>query len=210
MTRPDAYSVGRGPDVGALLFGKEGVTALRRVLSDLLARQGSPGGDLLPRSLRSTAVLSDIAEAAADLVEVDLSQALIAGWCLDEQVRVAVRDTLDNPENVRFVAVAEHDVVSVWRPHLDVVLGATTLARLQFELRVTFRVADLSVTIQSGRMKRVETGRVRLVSNFGMQLDTGVAQLAQRMEFVEARLIVPTDASGPFLGYAMPISDTSN
>ncbi|GAA0448747.1 hypothetical protein Ade02nite_61570 [Paractinoplanes deccanensis] len=111
----------------------------------------------MPEAARK-ATLSRIGDAAAGLLELDLTEILCSGWGRHGQVLAAARAGMAEPETQRRVALAAHAISVVHRPSLEVHVGAQTTATVPLEVRLEMVIRGLQAVVRAGRLAGVEAG----------------------------------------------------
>jgi hypothetical protein len=117
----------------------------------------------------SRRMLTDgLAGVAESLLEVDLGASALAGWTAHERLVEAARATRDSPGLTEIVDLTSHDVTSVWRPAVEVLLGPAQVARIAVELSVTLRMVGVFAAVTGGRLTRIGGGRCDVVARLAM------------------------------------------
>lgn len=201
MTTPVAPAPGPGLDVRTLLLRGGGVDRLRDHLRDVVRPDAAPRGPRLSSRLWAT-VVEQVAEASAGLLDVDLGAAAVAGWRTHGALVAAARETRGTPGLTVVVELAEHDLLSTWRPRVDVVVAGTTVAHLALELTVALHVVGLHAVVQAARLTRLGGGEGEVTAT----LSVGGQCLLQEEAPFDARLSVPLGDGVPLLGRAGPVA----
>ena len=187
----------------AVLYGDEaGAGALGRSLGQAISERGTAHGVLLgARSFtRSSleAVDVEIGRVAAGLLELDLGEVLIAGWRKYTAITDAARRTVHSPGSTEVVELATHRLTSAYRPHVDLMLGETTLKKIELALVLTFDVVGLAAIVREGCLVGLRGGDC-LVS---ATLDLDSARLVSREHRVDPELVVTLDPPVALVGGA--------
>jgi hypothetical protein len=104
------------------------------------------------------AVGNQVATIAHGLLDLDLADLLVAGWCKFVDLTAAARRTLDAPGSSEVVELATHSVTSTNSPNVDVLVNNTRVATVRFELSIKFTVKGLVATIRGGRLVSFYSG----------------------------------------------------
>jgi len=64
----------------------------------------------------------------------------------------------EEPETVRYLELAEHTIDSEHHPSLDVRVRNATLKKIEFTVRLRFRLKGFVLKISEGRIKEMKTG----------------------------------------------------
>jgi hypothetical protein len=190
-------------DVRTFLLGDGGPELLKGRLRDAAELTRASREDLSDAARR---VVDDgLADAAATFLDVDLGATAVAGWRLHEQLRTAAAETLATPGSSQVVELYDHSMTTTWRPHVDLVAGRATLARVSFLLEVVFTVVGLHATVTGGRLVRLGGGSGEVRASFSC----GGASIAERTAPFDARLSVPLGSGIALLGPAEPAATPS-
>lgn len=155
------------PTVRAFLLGAD------TNLADLLAQRGGSG--TVANALRSVsahgraAVDGQLAAIASGLIDLDLGDIVVSAWRKHAALATAARDTAANPAIEQVVAMATHRVTSTHRPYVDVRVGGTLVARVQFELSLAFVITAVAAVVRQGRLVAVRSGRCDLTGTLSME-----------------------------------------
>lgn len=148
----------------AFLFGThDGAAELfARALGDqdVFARFGDGLGRLSSRA--NELARHRLADVAVDLADVDVADVVLAGWQKYAALADAARRTLERPGSEELVDLATHQITSVHRPRVDVVVDGLTVGSVPFEVQLVMLVRALVATVRGGRLVTLESGRCRL------------------------------------------------
>jgi hypothetical protein len=131
-------------------------------LAQQIASAGTDGDldralESLPQATREAAV-HEATAAAAGLLDVDLSEVLIAGWRKHHDLIGAARRTVAAPGSVELVQMAPHQVAMSQNPSVTVLVDGARVATLRLGLSVVFAVGALLATIRAGRLTALPSG----------------------------------------------------
>ena len=104
------------------------------------------------------AIRRDIAEAAADLLDLDLTAVLIGGWRKHRELRAAGRRTYAAPGTRETVRLATHRITHRSQPSVEVLLGESCLARLRLTLEIVIDIVGLEAAVGYGRLMALHSG----------------------------------------------------
>ena len=154
------------------------------------------GGSLreLPESGRA-AVSGEVASAVEGLLDFDLGDLLLSGWCKHAEVRAAARRTAAAPGSAEVVALATHRVTSTHEPAVDLLVNGATVATVQLELRIEFLLKGIVVTVREGRLAAVRPGTCEVTAT----LEAEGRRLASRSRELEVPLVVRPGDGVPVL-----------
>lgn len=106
------------------------------------------------------ALLSSLKGAVDDILKVELGDVFQNSWGKVAAVRDAMKATAGQPGASAVVPLADHKVSSKHKPSIELFIGPKRLCELEFEIQMTLRVKDASVSVEEGRVAGVHTGVV--------------------------------------------------
>lgn len=125
----------------------------------------------LPATISSAvrrSVAGDVADAAAGLLQLDLTDILTAGWRKHTMLRAAGRRTREAPGTKETVVLAEHQISYEAHPYLDVLLGGAHLTRVSLTLLVTVDITGLAASVTAGRLTALISGRALVTASLDL------------------------------------------
>jgi hypothetical protein len=134
----------------------------------------------LPPMARATAI-KEVNATAADLLDINLIDMLIAGWCTYHELTSAARRTLAQPGSKELVSLVTHRVTAEQQPSIKVVVNGTPVATVQLRFTVDFDVSALLTEITEGRLVAIHTGRCDITATLAID-DIDVATGQMRLE----------------------------
>jgi hypothetical protein len=152
-----------------------------------LGRLGSAGLD---------AVDDQVAEALESLLEASVGSAVGAAWTRHTDLRSAARRTLASPGAVEVIDLADHEVTSVQRPHLELLVDGVPRGRLEVQIVLRLLIEGALAVVREGRLVELRSGRA-----------TGTVQLwVLEAKIAERRVQVPIPGIIS-LGAGLPLAD---
>lgn len=154
------------------------------------------------------AVDDEIGRVAEGLMEIDLGDALVAGWRKHSSLTESARRTLATPGSEEVVVLATHKVTSTYRPSVDLLVDGVRLNSFEFELTVEFDVKGLSAVVRGGALVALRGGECLVAARVSLE----GARLAERERYLEVGLLVPLDRPVPLVDKAalIPGQDRSD
>lgn len=152
LPRPDT--------VLTLLFGQD--EQALDALTHAIVSAGA-GGNLdramgkLPRAA-SDAAAREVTAATAGLLNINLIDLLVAGWCEYRDLTSAARRTLDAPGSAELVQLVAHRVSVSQRPYVSILVDGRQVATVRLGLSVVFDVSAVLARVRAGRLAGVHTG----------------------------------------------------
>jgi hypothetical protein len=151
-TRPD--------NVLSLLFGAGGnlpdALANTRLLGSIEDNLGAVLEEL-PGAF-SEAAVREVATAAAQLLDVNLTDMLIAGWRDYKHLTSAARHTLAGTGSTELLNLATHQITGSLEPYISLLIDSYPIAKIQLNLSVACEIKAMIAKISVGRLVGVRTG----------------------------------------------------
>lgn len=185
-------------DVRTFLLGEHGITELRERLGEALAAEDGEGGLTAFTGPVRSALDAQLAKEVEGFLDIDLGTTAMLGWQKHQDLRTAAQQTRDQPGLTQCVQLADHTLTSTWTPRLEVLVGPKAVARLAFELKVSFTLVGLSATVTDARLTRLGGGSGTVEASLAF----GGRTVLKRTEPFDASVSVPLGAGVPLLGEA--------
>jgi hypothetical protein len=170
-----------------------------QALAHALDEQGVRGflGDALQNLSRSgqAAVSGEVATAVQGLLDLDLGDLVLGGWCKQADLRAAARRTAATPGSAEVVELVTHRITSTHSPSVDLLVDGARVATVRFELCVEFVVKGVVATVRDGRLVAVRFG----VCDVTATLSADGRQLATRQAQLQLPLVVRLGDGVPLL-----------
>jgi hypothetical protein len=155
-----------GPVIGP---GGDGLEALvRQILSAGTAGRRGRALRGLPEATRE-AVVREAATVAAELLDVDLIDMLVAGWRRHHDLTAAARRSLAAPGSTELVDLAPHEITVTQHPFVTVRVDGRQVARIQLGVSVAFDISGLSAGISAGRLVALYSGQAEVTVTLTIQ-----------------------------------------
>jgi hypothetical protein len=138
---------------------------------------------------------SQIADALAQILDLDLTQIVLDGWSKHRELLAAARKTARSPGRTEEVQLADHRISSRHQPAIEVYLNGSRVATVQLELEVWIDLQSVIALVRGGRLVEIRAGdtgvgarlataghdiaerRIRCTAGVLIQLGSGVALL---------------------------------
>ena len=104
------------------------------------------------------ATLQEIFAKVPDLLKVDVGSVLLGAWMKGEQLRRYADPAKYGPEETILVELARHKINSSHEPHLEILIGETSVGRIDFEFTVTLTLESAVLKIRDGKIWAAQTG----------------------------------------------------
>ena len=156
--------------LGGLLFGEDDAAV---GLQEALRDSGALGAvaavlSKLSNGLRE-ASCNEVANVAADVLELDVIEVLVAGWGKYEVLTDAARRTLEAPGTEEIVDLAVHRITSTHRPRIDVFVDGVKREGVGLEIDLSIELHAVRAVVASGRLMALRSGRADLDAELSCQ-----------------------------------------
>src|SRR5215469_10410436 len=121
----------------------------------------------LPPTARAMAI-KEVNATAADLLDINLIDLLIAGWRTYVELTSAARRTLAQPGSKEQLSLVTHRVTAEQQPAVKVVVNGTTVTTVQLRFTVDFDVSALLTEISEGRLVAIHTGHCDITATLAI------------------------------------------
>lgn len=186
-----------GWTASTLLFDGDARQALAARFDDpevraaLTAQTGPVGQRLIEQAS------GQIVQAAGSLLSTSLSDVLVKGWNLHQDLRAAAIETLEPfpapPQKP--VDLDPHEISVTQHPEVEVTLNGRRIVSLRFELAIVVTVSGLRAIVRVGRLAAVDSGSCTVTVTLSVQ----GARLARTVRELEAPLVVAFGEGIPLL-----------
>lgn len=149
------------------LAGDPGSPTVREIFA--LPEPGSPEQsegwkkfeEKISREVKSikTASMPDLAAKIRELFDIPIPDIFLTSWTKANVLQNFLTESRKDPETVMELELAEHTINSQHRPHIEVCIKDTPDKRIDFTLRLIFRLKGFVLKIQDGAIKEMRTGR---------------------------------------------------
>jgi hypothetical protein len=104
------------------------------------------------------ASMPDLAAKMRELFDIPIPEIFLTSWKKANVLQTLLEESKKAPETVMELELSEHTINSQHKPHIEVRVQNTTVKKLEFILRLVFRVKGFVLKIQNGAIKEMRTG----------------------------------------------------
>jgi Protein of unknown function (DUF2510) len=184
MTAPDPVTA------ATFLFAGNGVAELAQALADAGLLQQLHGW-VTATGLSPGAVANQLASVVNGFLDLDLASVAVAGWRKHQEL-IDVAEGLEGTSASAIVPLGTEDISVVQKPKVELLLGSTTVAAIEFELAVKIAMVGIAGVVKGGSLVAFEGVSGEATVSFGA---AGVT-LAQRTAAFDPRLTIPLGSAG--------------
>jgi hypothetical protein len=168
--------------------GEGAISALATLSTDGNANLGRAVANLPPMTRRKA--VTQVREAAAGLLDIKLTDLLIAGWSQYHDLTSAARRTLQTPGSTELVTLVTHQVTVEQQPSVRVFVDGQLLATIRLTVTVVFYISGLLTGVSAGRLVAVHAGNCDISATLAID-DVEVATGQARLELPGAIPVTP-------------------
>src|SRR5947209_7248656 len=104
-----------------------------------------------------TAALPDVTRKFGELFEIPFPDIFLTSWKKANSIQTALADSMKTPEAVSSVELAEHSINSLHKPCIEVKIQDKTVKKIEFTVRLVFKLKGFVLKIQNGAIKEMQT-----------------------------------------------------
>jgi hypothetical protein len=116
--------------------------------------------DKLNKEIKSvkTASLPDLAPKIGELFDIPIPAVLLSSWKKATEVQALLYKSKASPDETFFAGLAEHTINSEHHPFVEITIREQTVKRIEFTIRLFFKVSGFVLKIKNGDIKEIQTG----------------------------------------------------
>lgn len=141
------------------------------------------------------AVGRQVADAAHGMLDLDLGDLVVGGWCKFADLVAAAKRTLAAADSKEIVELSTHTINYAHHPRVDVLVNDARVATVKFDLAIKFVVKGLCGTVSNGHLVALHAGSCDVTAS----LSAEGRQLAKREAHLELPLLVRLGTGVPLL-----------
>ena len=119
--------------------------------------QGRIGKEV--RGIKWKAAMPDISEKIGELFDIEIPGLFLRSWRKAREIQTALEESKQLPDEVLYIGLAEHTVSHELHPYIDVRIENASVKKIQFTVKVSFKLNGFVLKIQQGRIREIGTGR---------------------------------------------------
>lgn len=116
--------------------------------------------DKLNKEVKSvkTASLPDLAPKVGELFDIPIPDVLVSSWKKATEVQALLYKSKASPDETFFAGLAEHTINSEHHPYVEIKIKEQTIKKIEFTMRLFFKLNAFVLKIQKGDIKEIQTG----------------------------------------------------
>ena len=113
--------------------------------------------------------LDDLGPTIEQLLNIPISDIFLASWKETDAIKELLAESRNAPDAITNVELADHTIKSKHQPHIEVRQKKATAKKIQFTLRLVFKLQGFSLKIQNGLISEMRTGPCEMQGAFEYQ-----------------------------------------
>ena len=105
-----------------------------------------------------TPAMPDVAAKVGELLDIPLPEIFLTSWKKADALRTLLDESRKEPETVMQLELAEHTINSQHHPSIEVRIQNTAVKKIEFTVRLAFKLKGFVLKIQNGAIKEMKTG----------------------------------------------------
>jgi len=111
------------------------------------------------KTIKWPAAMPDVAEKICGLFDVKLPDLFLISWRKADDLRRALAESKKTPDATKYLELVEHVIRSEHHPYVEARIGGAPVHRIQFDVKLTFRLKGFVLKIKAGEIEEMQTGR---------------------------------------------------
>jgi len=159
------------------------------------------------KGVKWTAAMPDLASKIGELFDVPIPGLLTASWKKADVLQQRLKESEKSPEEVIYVELADHTIQSEHHPYIEVRLQNAPVKKIQFTLKLSFRLKGFVLKLQAGQIREIQTGACELAGSIQFQ---GVTVIEKKPSPIKLPGSIPVDEKAEAPAAASKARDVSD
>jgi hypothetical protein len=142
-----------------------------------------------------SAALPDLAGKISELLDVPIPGIFLTSWRKANVLQDVLAESKKTPEAVLNVELGEHTINSQHRPHIEVTIQNRSVKKIEFILRLVFKLQGFVLKIQNGAIKEMVSGKCEVKGTLEYQ---GLIIAEKKLQEITLPGFVPLEAVRTF------------
>jgi hypothetical protein len=139
------------------------------------------------------ASMPDLVAKIGELFDIEIPSLFLISWRKAIEIRAALDESRRTPDQVSYVGLAEHTASSEHHPYIDVRIENATVKKIEFTVRVSFKLNGFVLKIQQGVIKEIITGTCQAQGTIEFE---GLTLAEKKLEPVTLPGSIPVNENG--------------
>ena len=121
--------------------------------------------------------IEDVGATIEELLDIPVTDIFVSSWKETDAIKDLLAESRNSPVAVTNVDLGDHTIKSKHHPHIEVRRKKATSKKIEFTLRLVFKLQGFSLRIQNGHIKEIRTGPCEMQGTLQYQ---GLAVVEQK------------------------------
>jgi len=114
------------------------------------------------KDIKWTVATPDVVAKIGELFDIEIPDVLVASWKKAKNVQALLDESKNFPEEVMYLELAEHTINSEHHPFLEIRVKNIPAKKVEFTIKLVFKVKGFIIRIQRGLIKEIQTGTCQI------------------------------------------------
>jgi hypothetical protein len=110
------------------------------------------------KGIKLPAAMPDLAPKICQLFDVKIPDVLLTSWKKVDALKALLEKSKKAPEQTMYLELADHTINCEQKPHIDMKLKNVSVKKIEFLVKLTFKLKGFVLKIKEGKVKEMETG----------------------------------------------------
>lgn len=110
------------------------------------------------KSIKCPVPMSELIPKICELFDIGVPSLLLSWWKAAEELQAIIEQSKKEPGSIRYLELSEHTIDSEHHPYIEVRIKKASLKKIEFRIRLRFRLKGFVLKINEGRIKEMKTG----------------------------------------------------
>ena len=184
------------------------------VLRHAFAEHGVPGAYVrglkdLTENARNAAT-DAFTSATEGMLEFDFGDMVMSGWRMHKRLIAAADATLRTPGRQEIVQLGSHQITSIHRPTIDLLVNGVRMHTFRFRLTMVVEVEVAAAIIRSGKLVALKVGDASLAATLALDSTGGDIQIAHQERNIDLNRIIRLAQGIPLMAPSAEFGVTDN
>jgi hypothetical protein len=111
------------------------------------------------KGIKCPVPFSALAVKIGELFDIEVPDLLLGWWEKAEDLKRALAESREEPDEVRYLGLAEHSISSEHHPYVEVKIKNASVKKIELSIQLLFNLKGFVLKIQNGQITHIETGR---------------------------------------------------
>ena len=137
-----------------------------------------------------SAAMPDVAAKIAELLEVPIPGIFVTSWKKSDAIRELLDESRKTPDAIMHLELAEHTINSQHKPHIEIRIKNTTVKKIEFTLKLLFKLKGFILRIQNGSISEMQAGTCEIKGTLEYQ---GLAIVEKKLAPINLPARIPLE-----------------